>query len=330
MNFGAKLANFYYFCIQFSETEMKISEKLQRIKPWMLPIAMLGGLIFHNLIDAIAFLAPYLIFVMLLITFCKINPGEFRLTKLSGILISCQILGSLAAYALLKPINTEIAEGTFICIFCPTATAAPVITGMLGGSVARLATFSIVSNVSVAVLAPILFTLMGSGAEVTFLSALTMIAVKVVPLIILPLITAMAMRKITPKAHHALSSHQSVSFYIWAFSLFIVVGRAVSFIMAEPASTIPEMIWMAALSLIACCLQFYVGRRVGRACGDKISGAQALGQKNTVLAIWMALTYLHPISSVAPAAYVAWQNCINSAQLYYKTKSDARANNRPR
>jgi BASS family bile acid:Na+ symporter len=59
---------------------------------------------------------------------------------------------------------------------------------------------------------------------------------------------------------------------------------------------------------------------MGAACGDKVAGTQGLGQKNTVLAIWMALTYLNPISSVAPAAYVAWQNTINSLQLYFKAK----------
>jgi BASS family bile acid:Na+ symporter len=32
----------------------------------------------------------------------------------------------------------------------------------------------------------------------------------------------------------------------------------------------------------------------------------------------MAQTYLNPISSVAPAAYVLWQNCINSYQLWRK------------
>lgn len=305
---------------------MKTAIFRQRLKPWMLPIAMVGGVLFHSVIDAISFIAPWLIFVMLLITFCKVNPREFRITSLSRRLIAVQILGSIAAYAALLPVNRELAEGTFICIFCPTATAAPVITGMLGGSVARLATYSIVSNVCVAVLAPILFTLMGSEAGIGFVDSLTLIAVRVVPLIILPLFTALAMRRLTPRAHSALASHQGLSFYIWAVSLFIVVGRAVSFIMAEPAEAVPEMLWLAALSLAACCLQFWIGRRVGARCGDKIAGAQGLGQKNTVLAIWMALTYLHPISSVAPAAYVAWQNTINSAQLYFKTKKDARAN----
>ena len=38
--------------------------------------------------------------------------------------------------------------------------------------------------------------------------------------------------------------------------------------------------------------------KVGGRYGDRISGGQALGQKNTVLAIWMAQTYLDPSSCV--------------------------------
>lgn len=35
----------------------------------MLPIAMVCGMLFHSIIGAVQFLAPYLIFTMLLITF---------------------------------------------------------------------------------------------------------------------------------------------------------------------------------------------------------------------------------------------------------------------
>lgn len=288
----------------------------------MLPIAMLGGVLFHDFIDKIEFLAPYLIFVMLLITFCKVRPSEFRVTRLSWSLLAVQLLGSLAVYAAILPFSPDIAQGAFICVFCPTATAAPVITGMLGGSVPRLATFSIISNVSVALTAPAIFTMMGSGAgaHISFCDAMLAISSRVVPLLIMPLALAFILLYAAPKAHKAIATRQSLSFYIWAVSLFIVVGRAVSFVMSEPSDKIGEMICIALASCVVCCGQFIIGRRIGRRCGDKIAGAQGLGQKNTVLAIWMALSYLNPISSVGPAAYVAWQNIINSWQLYRKAK----------
>lgn len=301
---------------------MNIALLRKRIKPWILPIAMVAGMLFHDFMVQIEFIAPYLIFIMLFITFCRVKPHEFRITALSWSLLSVQIIGALALYFIIAPMSVDVAQGTFICVFCPTATAAPVITGMLGGSVPRLATFSIISNIAVALLAPVIFTLMGSDAGIPFSDALLTISAKVMPLIILPLVLALCLLKILPKVHRAVAEKQAVSFYIWAVSIFIVVGRAVSFIMDEPTEAIPEMIILAIFSGIVCCAQFWIGRKIGRRGGDKIAGAQGLGQKNTVLAIWMALTYLHPVSSVAPAAYVAWQNTINSAQLYFKMRRE--------
>jgi BASS family bile acid:Na+ symporter len=45
-----------------------------------------------------------------------------------------------------------------------------------------------------------------------------------------------------------------------------------------------------------------------------------LGKKNTILAMWMAQNFLHPIVSIAPAAYILWQNIINSYQLWKKSR----------
>ena len=127
---------------------MKVARIRAALKPWMLPIAMAGGIIFHDVMDYLAVLSPYLIFIMLLITYCKVNPAEFRITRLSWMLLSVQIIGGIIIYLLLQPLGETLAQAGFICMFCPTATAAPVITGMLGGSVPRLATFSLVSNFS--------------------------------------------------------------------------------------------------------------------------------------------------------------------------------------
>ncbi|MDE6322743.1 MAG: transporter [Paramuribaculum sp.] len=296
----------------------------QQLKPWMLPIAMACGIVFHTQIRHIVFLTPYLIFIMLLITFCRMDPARIRLDGMSVRLLVIQLFGAAGAYMLLAGVDPVIAQGAFICIFCPTATAAPVVTGMLGGNVERLVAYSLVSNVAVAVIAPVAFMVMGSS-EVGLMEAAGTIAAKVAPLILLPLVAALMIRRIAPALHHAIDGHQSVSFYIWAVSLLIVVGNSVSFIMAEPADAIPTCAWLALVAAVACAFQFIAGRVIGHFAGDPVSGAQGLGQKNTVLAIWMALTYLNPLSSIAPAAYVAFQNTVNSVQLYFRQRRNARS-----
>ena len=306
---------------------MNIAHFRQMIKPWMLPIAMVIGMIFHSAIESVQFLAPYLIFIMLLITFCKVNPRELKFGRLSWILLGVQLLGGVGVYFALRPVSAALAEGAFICVFCPTATAAPVITGMLGGSVTRVAMYSIISNVAVALTAPVLFEYMGGESltgGVSFVEGFATICAKVGPLIILPLLTAFLLKALAPKVHHAVATHQSLSFYIWAISLIIVVGKSVSFVMSEPSGAVPMMSAIAVAALVVCVIQFIVGRKIGRRFGDPVAGAQGLAQKNTVLAIWMALNFLSPISSVGPASYILWQNTINSAQIYFKTRRDSR------
>lgn len=282
---------------------------------------MVLGLLTHNFIGVLAPAAPILIFMMLLITFCKINPSEIRITPLTGWLAAIQLTLSFAVYAVTLPFNPLLAQGLFICVFCPTATAAPVITGMLGGSIPNVAVYSIIINAAVALLSPVLFPLINNGeASPDLCTSVFAVAKKIVPLVFLPLVTAFVLRAKAPRLHHAIATHQSLSFYMWAVSLTLVVGTSVSFVMKEPPALIPLMVLLALGAGVVCVLQFAIGRLTGKHYGDKISAAQSLGQKNTVLAIWMALSWLNPVTSVAPAAYIAWQNSINSLQLYLHQK----------
>lgn len=299
---------------------MSITRFRRLLKPWMLPIAMLAGILLHNYITYIQFLSKYLIFVMLLITYCRVKLSDFHAGPYLWWLLGVQILGATGVYFALAPVSRELAQGAFICIFCPTATAAPVITGMLGGSVSKVATYSLVSHIAVAFMAPPLLSYMEPAATgetaISFTDSLISISLSVLPLILGPLLIATLMQRFTPRTHAAIAGHQGLSFYIWAFSLLIVVGNSVSFMMRQPAEKVPDIVMLAAVSLLCCILLFYIGRKIGGRFGDKVSGAQSLGQKNTVLGIWLALTYLNPIVSAAPAAYVAWHNTVNSIQIY--------------
>ena len=89
---------------------MDIVHFRQMIKPWMLPIAMVTGMIFHSEIESVQFLAPYLIFVMLLITFCKVDPKELKFGHMSWVLLAVQLLGGVGLYFALRPLSPVLAE----------------------------------------------------------------------------------------------------------------------------------------------------------------------------------------------------------------------------
>lgn len=281
-----------------------------------MPCALVGGALFSKWMGYLTFLSPYLIFAMLFITYCRLSPKEVKPGKFDWQLLLIQNVLSAAVYGLFCWWNHILAEGIFICVFVPTATAAPVITSMLGGSIKKVVTYSLACNLFVAAVGPIVLASVGDHQDYTFSHSFILILSEVAPLLLVPMLSAFALQYVWPSLHSRVASHQQLSFYIWAVSLFIIVGGCVSF--AINAWT-PESTWlMIGLFLGAggvCLLQFYLGRKFGTRFSDPVSGGQALMQKNTVLAVWLALAYMNPIASIGPAAYILWQNVINSWQI---------------
>ena len=291
------------------------------IKSLTLPVAMLLGVVFSGFFANFSPLTPYLIFIMLFVTFCRIDPSQMKLSRLHLWLILCQIIGSVLLYWIVSRFTENvIAQGVMICMLAPVATSAPVIAGMLGANVATMATFSLISNLAVAILAPAIFSLVGTNAHMPFMESFLIILKKVAPLLILPFAAAFFLRTAARKIYDTVARYQMVSFYVWALSLMIVSGLTVEFVKAQESSNYANEIWIAAGALIVCLSQFIGGRALGRYYGDVVAGGQSLGQKNTVLAIWMAQTYLNPIASIGPSSYVLWQNIVNSWQLWRKRK----------
>ena len=137
-------------------------------------------------------------------------------------------------------------------------------------------------------------------------------------LVVLPFVVAQLLDKVSAKAYRYVRSHQQWSFYLWVVSLVIVMGETTNFILAQPREMIPTEIVLGVVAGVLCVAQFALGRWWGRRNGDEIGGSQSMGQKNTLLAIILSQSYLNPLASVAPVAYIVWQNLMNSWQLSQK------------
>ena len=294
----------------------------KKIKRYAMPIGMVLGIVLYPLVSKLSFITPYLIFVMLLFTFVNISWHEIRFTKMHFILGAIQIVGSISVFFILKPINIILAQGAMICFLAPTATSAPVIANMLNGNVASLTAYSLLSNLIVVILAPLMFSYIGYNNELTFFQSMFAIARNVAFLLLVPFLLAFLLRKTAPKPTAFLQKQSGISFYIWIAALIIVVGRTVKFVIDSGKEHLWIEIFIALIAFVICGIQFFLGRRIGRKYGDTVAGGQGLGQKNTVLAIWMSQTYLNPIVSIGPGAYVIWQNMVNSYQVWRKYRNN--------
>lgn len=302
--------------------------------PCSLVLGALGYLIFANvpflqpLGDAVGprlvHLMPVVLFALLYVTFCKIEIKEMKPKAwhfvLQLIRTSLALLMVIAICFFGKNYEAKvILEGAFICFICPTAAAVAVVTEKLGGSIGSLTTYTVIANVFTMIIIPSLFPMVEKGADVSFLYMSMMVFRNVTTVLVVPLLLALLSRKLLPRFVDKVKRVKDLGFYMWCFNLTVLMGETVRNILHATVSG-----WILALLLIVplfvCLIQFAIGKAVGRHWDASISAGQALGQKNTIVGIWLTLTFLNPLAAVAPGAYVVWQNLVNGWQLWYKEK----------
>ena len=292
----------------------------QNIRTIAMPLAMVVGVALCRPLGVVEeitehTLTPVLIAAMLFITFCRVDIRNMRLEWSHLWMLLIQFLGAAIVYFVVTPLLGEtVGQGAMICVMAPIAMAAVVIGGMLGGNVTMMVTYSLVCNLVTAIVAPYMLHAFGSGS-CTFMEIITRVA----PTLIAPFVIAQLCRWLLPKVAAWFASHSSISFYLWLISLILVMGRTTVFILD---SNIEPIIGgeLAIIALVLCAVQFSVGRFLGRYTGDVVATTQSVGQKNTFFAIWLSLTFLNPVSSIAPTAYIVWQNLTNSWQMWRHEK----------
>lgn len=291
------------------------------LKDWMLLIAMITGAMLNKFTPYVSFIIPYLIFSMLLISFARLSPRDIKFNKLHFILLAIQLGGGIAVYWILQFLDVTVAQGAMMCILASTATSSVVIAGMLDGDMAFLTTYTLLSSMGLALTASLFFPVIMTGQEMSFGNMFIFIGRQIGTMLVLPLLISWSIQLFLPRMNTVILKLGKLSFYFWAVALTIVMGNTVRFLIEQENPQYGLEVILAVCAGVICFTQFAIGRSLGRKLNDDpVSAGQGLGQKNTVLAIWMAQSYLNPVSSVAPAAYVVWQNLINSYQIWHKER----------
>ncbi len=303
------------------------------IRNWVLIFAILAGIgsyflfvsipfpnSFHTLaLNIVEILQPLLIFAMLFVTFCKVNPRHLRLCRWHWWLLLFQsglFLALAAAVMSLPPCGLRIVlEGAMICFICPVATAGAVITKKLGGNATHITTYTILINLVAALLIPATVPYVHPQPSMSLWNASVLILGKVFPLLLFPLFLAFLVRWLSPRMHFIVTRRQNLAFYLWVVALFLATAVTTRYIV-HSSVTFAVGLSLVGVTLASCLIQFWVGWKIGARYGDRVTARQSLGQKNTVLAIWLGYTFFTPITSVAGGFYSIFHNVINSWQLY--------------
>jgi BASS family bile acid:Na+ symporter len=213
----------------------------------------------------------------------------------------------------------DLALAAFFCGITPTATAAPVITGFLGGRVAFVVAAVLLSNLIIAALLPLILPIvLGRPTPEAFGQVTTSVAT----VMFAPLLLAWLVRKLHPPAAAWPKKLGNLTFALWVTAIFLITANASHFFRTQtglPRTLVAEV---ALASLAACAASFSLGRLIGGRDFPR-EASQSLGQKNTTFTIYLALTYANPLVALGPTFYVLWHNLWNSWQLHRHRPPDA-------
>lgn len=277
--------------------------------------------------EVVNILQPALIFCMLFLSFCKVSPRDLKPHRFQLKLLAIQVLGFLAcATPIFIHPDTEyrlLLESAMISLICPTATAAVVMVSKLGGNISYTISYTCLINIVVAVVFPAVISLIDMGQHnIDFVTSFFMIMGKIMPILVYPLLAALVVRYLFPRLLRWLQQRADAAFYLWAVSLALCISVTTKAIVHSEEGWLTYL-GIGIITATCCVLQFKLGHFIGSHHDGRISCGQCLGQKNTAFAIWLAYTFMNPVTAIAGGLYVLWHNTFNIIQLY-QTQHKAR------
>ncbi|MBQ9254774.1 MAG: hypothetical protein IJ180_08390 [Bacteroidales bacterium] len=295
---------------------------LKKYKSLMLPIAIILGVGFCKWISVFIHLVPVLIFFVLFFAYSGLHFRRLRITKLNVLLLFLHLFISIVSYTIcyliFKPI---VAQGVLVGVICPVAAASSAVVTALGGNKEICIVHTLLDNFLISIAAPIMFSIAETSSDMSFIMSVLTLLGKLFPIVIFPLVAVVVLRRFTPRFAYKLRNYDWLSILFWSLALMINMAATGYSVLNMGGVYLNEIIIMVVLALFMCVFQFGLGRVLGNKVGEKVVVAQAIGQKNTGLGIWMAYTYFsNPLTTMYAAAYAVFQNLFNSLQMYIHDK----------
>ena len=133
-------------------------------------------------------------------------------------------------------------------------------------------------------------------------------------LLVIPYAASRIVLKIHPAAREWPKKVRTATFSLWSITLFIIATTAAEFFQKNPDISLAIVGKIALIALLICAANFAIGHWVGEK-NYKREASQSLGQKNTSLTIYLAITYTSPAAALGPVFYIFFHNLWNAIQL---------------
>lgn len=299
---------------------------IQRLRSICMVLAFVVGGFFHDAIDDFKYLLPIGIGLMLSITFVSLDTKRLKPQRMHLWLMLALQAFALGFWGIIRLMGYPVlAEGVYYCAAAPIASASPVIINLLKGDVEFSTTAMVMSQVVFAVVTPFLLPLVVHDPSLSYLEIAYQVAEQIATILLAPAVISLVLRLLYPPSIHWGAKLRDFSLGIWIFNLTLIsaVGTTRVLNMGYDGEEMLPMILGAAL---VCLCGFVGGYWLGYP-NLKRECSQALGQKNTVLTLFIAgQSFATPLAYVAPVFYVFFHNMANAIQI---TLSNREKRNEP-
>lgn len=280
-------------------------------------IAIILGIIFPQGSE-ITFLIQYTLMIMLFFAFLSIRVHYNIFNRSHFIIGGFNILLPVLFYLMVLPFDKTLALTAFVCSIPPTAAAAPVLAQFMRTDVSYVTAAVIISNPLVAISIPLILPLLMPVDQPISIVEVLFPVFKVVGL---PLIFASLLKRYSTKLTQKLISFKMVAFYLFLFNVWMGCGNATNFLITNPEIKTSFLLQVILLTAIICISTFKLGALIGPK-EKPFAGSLALGRKNTMFGLWIALTFVNPLVALGPISYIIMQNAYNSYQIMIVEKRE--------
>lgn len=288
---------------------------IQRLRSICMVLAFVVGGFFHDALDDFKYLLPIGIGLMLSITFVSLDTARLKPQRMHLWLMLALQVFAVAFWGIARLLGHPIlAEGLYYCAAAPIASASPVIINLLKGDVEFSTTAMVMSQVVFAIITPFLLPLVVHDPSLSYLEIARQVAEQIASILLAPALISFALRWLYPPSIHWGAKLRDFSLGVWIFNLTLISAVGTTRVLSMGYAW-QDMLPMVLGAAVVCLTGFIGGYWLGyprlkREC------SQALGQKNTVLTLFIAgQSFASPLAYVAPVFYVFFHNMANAIQI---------------
>ncbi len=276
-------------------------------------LALILGALFPQAHEGTFLIRPFLM-IMLFYNFLNVPLHARMVSRLHLWIALAKVCMPVMFFFIIRPFSPQGAITAFVTGMAPTAAVAPVIAGLFKRKVEFVTVSVLLTSPLIALTLPLILPLLLPVEEkIAVVAVLGPVAVTV----FVPLFFAWLIRNRVSILIPWIDRTRKVPFVLFLFNIFTAGADASDYLQNRSHESLQTLLLIAAVTIICGTLYFLVGQYLigGKAYG--IESGLALGRKNTMFGLWVALTYVNPIAALGPVFYIVYSNLYNTVQLFF-------------